>query len=109
MITEINISTRVHLDHEEIWMAMLSIWGLSEKQMEEVTGIGEDRVTKIRTKLRSKLGGFNSQNMAYHAQLAGFELNGTLKGNDIFSDDMKRKILLIEPVIEFAFPIGKNI
>ena len=108
MITEINISTRVHLDHEEIWLAMLSVWGLSEKQMEEVTGVVEERVTKIRTKLRIKLGGFNSQNMAFHAQQAGFELNGTVKGNDIFSDGMKRRILLIEPVIEFAFPIGKS-
>ena len=109
MITEANINARVHLDWEEIELAMLSIWGFSENQMAEVTGIELGRVKKIRVKLRAKLGGINSANMAFHAQLAGFKLTGTLDNEDIFSREKKRKILDIDPTISFSFPLTPKV
>lgn len=109
MITEATINARVYLNWEEIELAMLSIWGFSEGNMAQITRIDIERVKKIRSKLRHKLGGINSGNMAFHAQQAGFHINGTLHVQDIFTPEKKRRILDIDPTIEFSFPLSKKI
>jgi hypothetical protein len=108
MITAATIATRVNLDHREIPIVMLTIYGFGEADIETVTGIEAGKVKKIREILREKLGGINSPNMGCHALYVGFNIDGTFKGEEIFTDDQKRKILLIDDCIQFRNPPGKK-
>ncbi|MES2621546.1 MAG: hypothetical protein V4615_11910 [Bacteroidota bacterium] len=107
MITEAYLPITVHLDHREIPVCMLYIYEFSETQTSEILDITVSEVKKVRERLRCKLGGRNAQGLTAHALKATFNINGTLLGQDIFTDEKKRMIQDIDPTIEFLFPIHK--
>ena len=86
---------------------MLSIFGFCQKDMQAVTKLSITQIKSTLAVLCTKLRGANSGNMAFHALLNGFKIDGTLNDEDIFTDEMKQIILSIDPEIQFRFPPGR--
>lgn len=104
MITEAYVNATVRLDHEQIPVGMLTIYGFTEQHTEAVTGIAAARVKKIKEKLREKLGGFNSQNMGFHGQQSGYKIDGTLNDQDIFDSKQKKDNMVDRSCCNVSFP-----
>ena len=108
MITTAYIPALVPLDSEEIPLAMLWLIGLPEAEQAIVMKMTEDRITDVRKILRIKLGGGKSAAVPYGLLKAKFAEDCTLKGEDIFTDEQKRRLLLFRPDVVFRFPPGKK-
>lgn len=108
MITEASIYIRITLNSYQIAVAMLAIWDFSEKETAEIIGRDENFVTDVRRQLRRKFDKTDTAVMALHALQDGFKTDGTLNDQDIFSNEQKRKILLINDGIVFRYPPKKG-
>jgi hypothetical protein len=108
MISGASLPSFVNLNSDEIAVAMLSIIGFTESEQAEVLKITEARVTTIRKSLRGKMGGSNTANMSFHCLQAGFDKDCTLQGEDIFTEQQKLRVLVIDPTVKFRFPTGKK-
>ena len=108
MLNQIVITMNVKFIDEELWVVMLSIYGFSQKNIDIVTKLGRSKIKQIVKVLCVRFNAENAGNMAFHAQKKGFNIDGTFDGEDIFSDEMKRKIIMIDDEVEFRYGVRQG-